>query len=113
MPKPRDTDAIQQLENIILLSQDHQQLINNDDWDALDSALAERQDKLTTLFKENPRLADNPIIAEKIQLLLSLDQQHAQAVQQLRDQSDNEIGTLKRNVQSLKNYIDINESSEE
>ena len=104
-------ECAKKLDKILSASQDHHQFIEKNNWPELDKALKIRQKKLSILFKENPKIADNPIIAEKIHQLLELDESNIKAIELQRINSSAEVGNLKRNAKSVKKYISINQES--
>jgi hypothetical protein len=111
MPETLAPAALKSLDSLVDESTNYQNLISESDWPALELALTIRQEKLSALFQEYPGIADNPIIREKLQKLITIDAESVDAMQQQRDISDHEIGELKRNAQAVKHYIDVNQQS--
>lgn len=103
--------ALSTLDQFIAESAEYQTLINQDNWQELESSLTARQTAIEKLFQESPGLADNPKVKEKILQLLELDEQHATSIQKMRENSAQELGDMKRNAGAIKSYIDVDTKS--
>ena len=103
--------ALSALDQFITESAQYQALIDQDNWQELESRLTLRQSVLEKLFQDSPSLADNPKVKEKIQQLLELDKQRVASIQEMRNNSTQELGDMKRNAEAIKRYIDVDTKS--
>jgi len=99
--------ALSTLDQLIAESARYQTLIDQNNWQELESSLTTRQTAMEKLFQESPTLADNPKAKEKIQQLLELDKQRVASIQKIRETSSQELGDMKRNAGAIKSYIDV------
>lgn len=99
--------ALSTLDQFIAESTQYQTLIDQDNWQELESSLTVRQAAIEKLFQESPGLADNPKVKEKILQLLELDEQRVTSIQKTRETSTQELGDMKRNAGAIKSYIDV------